>query len=165
MSDIDNGEDNTVPGAIPVRPNTEQMDRNEREARAEIGRRARDLAKRCVENGDAIRPEDLEHFGPAGQAYFFKILRQGMDAKLQPQQPLAKRASTPRPAPASSLLRNARGWAHQRQERASYVRRAMESGFWLAVLMTVPTVVALHTRADWDLWEQVLTILRSMIDV
>ena len=166
MPDIANDEDNTVPGATPVRPSTEQMDRNEREARAEIGRRARDLARRCIEYGEAVTPKDLEHFGPTGQADFFKFLREGLDAKLQLQKRLqAQQAPSWTQAAATALLRAKRNWADQRMERASYVRRAIESGFWLAVFLTVPIVVALHTRADWDLWKQVLTINRSMIDV
>ncbi|WP_395819622.1 hypothetical protein [Devosia sp.] len=154
-------QDNTPPEGTPVQLTAEQMERNEREARAEIGRRARALARRCIETNEEIRPEELAQFGLAGQAYFMSVLRDGLQARLQQSEARRPAASASTRPPGAPLLRTTRNWSAQRRERPSYVRRSMRAGFWLAFCLIVPSVAALHVWPDGEILPRLVMFLRS----
>ncbi|MHA6732217.1 hypothetical protein [Devosia sp. A369] len=132
---------NAASGETPALPTVADMERNMREDRREIGRRARRMVTRCLA-GQEVNPDELHKLGPAGRDYFFRELQSGLAQQLAAAVATRKhtaKASRPRPSTAAvgarPVLDITQGWTAQQGERRSYEQRAFRTGgIWALVL-------------------------------
>lgn len=133
---------NAAPGETPALPTVADMERNMREDRREIGRRARRMVTRCLA-GQEVNPDELHKLGPAGRDYFFRQLQSGVAQQLADVVATRKqpaKASRPRNGKATvgakPLLDITQGWTAQQGERRSYEQRAFRTGGIWALALT-----------------------------
>ncbi|WIJ25763.1 hypothetical protein [Devosia sp. RR2S18] len=119
-----------------------------------------------------MSPRVLRTLGPAGQAYFFKVLRRQLDSQFKTVQEAAAKsenqnaATAPRSDSGAPLLISAETWSDQRQkERSRYGMRAVKVGLYVALTLTLAASTLLHFHQDRELLNALIGFLQGISHV
>lgn len=131
------------------------------------------MAARCIEEGAPVSPKMLRTLGPAGQAYFFKVLREQLDSQFKAVEGATAKsknqnavATASRSESGEPLLISAKTWSDQRRDqRSSYGVRAVETGFYVALTLTLAAITFLHFHQDRELVTALIGFLQGVSHV